>query len=90
MNNQTEFIRLIDIGISTIQGLMGQNMYADRYKRMIANLEDLKIGVQSGKLANNFIYLGVTQMLDHNDPKQLEKAILAINKFYCDNYRVLS
>lgn len=82
MNNQTEFIRLIDIGISTIQGLMGQNMYADRYKRMIANLEDLKIGVQSGKLANNFIYLGVTQMLDHNDPKQLEKAILAINKFY--------
>ncbi len=93
MDRQNEFIRLINLGISTIEGLIEQpqyQMYIDRYKRMIANLEDLKAAVRKDTLATNFIYLGVTQMLDHNDPKQLEVAILEMNKFYCDNYRVLS
>jgi len=90
MNNQNVFIRLIDEGILIIQGLLGQSAYSiyfSRYKRMIANLEDLKIGIQKGILSENFIYLGVTQMLNDNDPKQLENVILAINKFYCENFR---
>jgi len=93
MDRQSEFIRLIDLAISTVQSFMIQpqyQMYIDRYKKIIGNLEDLKTATQKGTLAKNFIYLGVTQMLDHNDPKQLEDAILQINKFYCDNYRKLA
>lgn len=93
MDRQNEFIKLIDFGISTVQSLMYQvqyQMYIDRYKKIIVNLEELKTVTQKGTLATSFIYLGVTQMLDHNDPKQLEDAILAINKFYCDNYRKLT
>jgi hypothetical protein len=90
MDRQAEFIRLIDIGITIVQSIMSQvqyQMYIDRHKKIIENLENLKDATQKDKLSTSFIYLGVAQMLDHNDPKQLESAILEINKFYCDNYR---
>ncbi len=92
MNLQNDFIRLIDSGISITQHFANQSqleMYTDRYKKIIKNLIELKNAVEGGALATSFIYLGITQMLDHNDPKQLEDIILEINKFYCDNYRVL-
>lgn len=92
MDRQNEFINLIDLGILTVQNFLNQTeflLYANRYRRMLENLADLKNATLKGILATNFVYLGVTQMLDHNDPKQLENAILAINTFYCDNYRIL-
>jgi hypothetical protein len=85
-----EFINLIDISILLLNELINQyQMYADRYRKMIINLEDLKQATLEEKLVTDFIYLVVTRMLDHNDPKILEDAILSINKFYCVNYRTV-
>ena len=93
MDKQTEFIKLIDLGISRVQDLMSQaqyGMYTDRYKKILTNLEDLKNATKKGMLSTSFIYLEVTKILDHNDPKQLEDVILAINRFYCSNFRILA
>lgn len=93
MGKNNEFIRLIDLGIKIVREFIKQaqyQMYHDRYNKIIANLEDLKDASQNGTLVSNFVYLGVTKMIDHNDPDQLEDVILKINKFYSDNYRTLT
>lgn len=93
MEKNNEFIGLIDLGIITVREFMRQaqyQMYHDRYRKIIANLEDLKNTTKKGTLKTNFVYLGVTKMVDHNDPDQLEDLILKINKYYCDNYRTLT
>jgi hypothetical protein len=93
MEKSTEFLDLIDAGIATIRKFMRQTqyqMYSDRYNKIIANLEDLKDATKRGTLVSSFVYLGVIKMIDHNDPDQLENAILNINQFYCNNYRNLA
>jgi len=56
---------------------------------MNINLEDLKQAILEEKLVTNSISLVVTRMLDQNDPKILEDAVLSINKYYCENYRTI-
>lgn len=90
MDKKNDFINLIDKGILLLNVLINQyQMYADRYRKMIINLEDLKQAILEEKLVTNSISLVVTRMLDHNDPKILEDAVLSINKYYCENYRTI-
>lgn len=90
MDSKTEFINLIDKGISIVRGLIQQNNYPifhDRYEKIVTELEDLKDVTLKGVLYTKFRYLNVVNMLDYNDPEYLENIILEIDNCYCRYFR---
>lgn len=82
-----KFIELIDNAISIINNEIDEvnDMYEDRYLKMINYLEKLKVAYKIQRMNKKNICLSIVRMIDHGDSDKLQNAITQINTYYQEN-----
>lgn len=90
MENDYEFLKLIlDCEHIIKQNTPSNSEDTKRYHLMLDELKGLRMTMKLQQLNTKLYYLSITQMLEKNDPEEVQYVVLKLNEFYCTYYQNL-
>jgi hypothetical protein len=90
MNKDDQFLQLMEKCRQIIMRNLPDNKDDHRrFMLMLKELDGLGRTVRNGLLNTRMYYLGISQMIERNDPEEVIACVSELNRFYCNHYQQL-